>query len=407
MATESEMTLMNLPHIAARIFDTPLLICESKLNTILSVLGPKMNLNVPDVDASIYRDGRREHSFQVMDGGIAVIPIYGTLVNRTVGLEAMSGLLSYQTIRQQFTEALNSEDISQIVLDVDSPGGEVNGCFDLAQFIFEARGEKPITAVVNEMAYSAAYALSSAADKIVTPRTGGFGSIGVIAKHVNQSKHDEMMGYEVTTIFAGDRKNDLSPHQPLSDEALEVIEGHVRETYALFVETVAEFRGMSVKAVVDTQAAMYMGKAGVDVGLADEVAAVTTAIDNLVSNERGVIMTGKKDESAVTASTNKQEAAGNVIDFEARVKEAKAEGFAEAQARAKEIDELCSVAKRPDLSGSLIASGMSVEEVSKELLKAKAEQDEQTAVASQNAVESGSAENPLIAAAKRMATEAK
>jgi ClpP class serine protease len=133
--------------------------------------------------------------------------------------------------------------VRAILLDVDSPGGETGGVFDLADRIRAASRVKPVWAVANDMAFSAAYALASAAERVFVSRTSGVGSIGVIALHADQSAKDEQDGVRYTTVFAGARKNDLNPHAPLSDEAFAGLEAEVNRVYDLFVGTVAQHRG--------------------------------------------------------------------------------------------------------------------------------------------------------------------
>ena len=208
------MTL--LPHVAARLFGAPLLIHRPKLDVILAVLGPRVGLS--DLAApSGYTPPER--STGRVNAKVAVVPIHGTLVRRTIGLEAESGLTSYAAIASQIDAALASPEVAAILLDVDSPGGESGGVFDLADRIRSAAQVKPVWAVANDMAFSAAYALASAATKVFVSRTGGVGSIGVIAMHVDQSEKDAQDGVRYTAVFAGDRKNDLNPHEPISDEA--------------------------------------------------------------------------------------------------------------------------------------------------------------------------------------------
>ena len=113
------------------------------------------------------------------------------------------------------------------MLDIDSGGGEVSGCFDIVDAIYNARGEKPIWAVLSESAYSAAYAIASACDKIIVPRTGGTGSVGVICAHVDFSKALSKEGITVTMIHYGDRKADGSEYVPLSSEALKRFQADV------------------------------------------------------------------------------------------------------------------------------------------------------------------------------------
>jgi hypothetical protein len=192
------MTL--LPHLAARLFGVPLAIHRPKLDVILSVLGPRVGL--ADLAAPpAFTPPARPAPTQTPH--VAVIPVHGTLVRRTVGLEAESGLTSYMGLAAQLDAALASPEVAAILLDIDSPGGESGGVFDLADRIRAASQIKPVWAVANDMAFSAAYALASAANKVFVSRTGGVGSIGVIAMHVDQSGKDAQDGVRYTAVFAG------------------------------------------------------------------------------------------------------------------------------------------------------------------------------------------------------------
>lgn len=264
-----------LPHLAARLFGTPLLIHQPKLEVILSVLGPRLGL--PELAA---QGGyvRPERPIPENPSGIAVIPIHGTLVRRTLGLEADSGLTSYQSIQQMLEFARDDQAIKGILLDIDSPGGESSGVFDLADRIRTLSLEKPVWAVANDMAFSAAYALASAAQKVFISRTGGIGSIGVIAMHVDQSVKNAQDGLHYTAVYAGSRKNDLSPHGPMTTEAQRFLQGEVDRVYGLFVDTVARHRGLSSNAVRDTEAGLFFGKDAVRAGLADSVGTLDDAL---------------------------------------------------------------------------------------------------------------------------------
>lgn len=259
------MTL--LPHMAARIFGAPLLIHRPKLEVILAVLGPRIGLSESSAPIPI----PVTRSPPVAGGEIAVLPIYGTLVRRAAGLEAASGLTSYQDIAAQLDSAIADPAVSAIVLDIDSPGGESGGVFDLADRVRAAAQLKPVWALANDMAYSAAYALGSAASRLFVTRTGGVGSIGVIAMHADQSVRDAQDGIRYTSVFAGARKNDLNPHEPISDEAHAFLKGEVDRIYGLFVDTVASHRSLTTDAVKATEAGVFFGSDAVAAGLADAV----------------------------------------------------------------------------------------------------------------------------------------
>ena len=273
------MTL--LPHLAARLFGVPLAIHRPKLDIILSVLAARIGL--ADLAAPVgYTPAARAPG--PPSGKVAVIPIHGTLVRRTSGIEAESGLASYTGIAAQLDAALTSPEVAAILLDIDSPGGESGGVFDLADRIRAASQIKPVWAVANDMAFSAAYALASAASRGFVSRTGGVGSIGVIAMHVDQSEKDAQDGVHYTAVFAGDRKNDLNPHEPISSEAHAFLKAEVNRIYGLFVETVARHRGIEASAVRDTEAGLFFGQAAVAMGLADAVGTFDDALAQLLAS---------------------------------------------------------------------------------------------------------------------------
>ena len=139
--------------------------------------------------------------------GVAVIPVSGMLLNR-FGQSWGNYATGYNFIRSQMNAALEDADVKMIMFDVNSYGGEVNGCFELSNDIFAARGSVPIIAVVDANCYSAAYAIASAADKIILTPSGGAGSIGVVAMHFSYQAAMEKSGIKVTYVFAGDHKVD-------------------------------------------------------------------------------------------------------------------------------------------------------------------------------------------------------
>jgi ClpP class serine protease len=145
------------------------------------------------------------------------------------------------------------------------------------------RGSKPIWAIVDPGAYSAAYAIASCADTIIMPRTGGVGSIGVFCLHVDVSKALEEFGVKITAIQFGAQKTERQPFWPLSDEAKKRVQGEIDMLGELFVGMVARNRGMSAKAVRETQAGIFMGEAGVEQKLADDIASPGEALEALIN----------------------------------------------------------------------------------------------------------------------------
>ncbi len=405
-----------LPHLAARLFGVPLAIHRPKLDVILSVLGTRIGLTDMVVPAD-YAPTTRPLS--PATGKVAVIPIHGTLVRRTSGLEAVSGLASYTSIAAQLDAALASPEVAAILLDVDSPGGESGGVFDLADRIRAGVQVKPVWAVANDMAFSAAYALASAASRVFVARTGGVGSIGVIAMHIDQSVKDAKDGVRYAAVFAGERKNDLNPHEPISDEAHAVLKAEVDRVYDLFVETVARHRGLDADAVRATEAGLFFGPDAVAAGLADAVGGFDDALDQLTqslsplptqvaSASQAGLFRNHQMESSMNDRTDPAaldrplaDPAGNPPQPSTAASTATAMTVADAV----EIAQTCTLAGRTDLIAGFLEAQASPAKVRSQLLAAQADASpEITSRITPDAVRP-SASNPLIDAAKQIAAQ--
>jgi ClpP class serine protease len=214
-------------------------------------------------------------------GGLfAVINISGGLVNRPMPGPSGGGPQSYVALRDAFDDVMEDPRVEAVVLRIESPGGMASGNFDLVDRIFARRGEKPVHALVDDYAYSAAFAIATACDRIWISRTGGVGSVGVVGYHIDWSKAAEMSGAKVTAIYAGAKKVDFSPHFPLSESAKEDAQLEINGLYSLFANTVARNLGMNVDAVISTQAGTYNGQAAIDIGFATDLG----TWDDLVSH---------------------------------------------------------------------------------------------------------------------------
>lgn len=214
---------------------------------------------------------------------IAVIPIIGTIVPRGGMFTESSGAVSVQTITSRFRSAMNDPDIGHVIFDVDSPGGQVGGVEELASEIYQARGSKPITAVVNHLTASAAYWLASATDEIAVPPSGEVGSIGVFAMHQDVSGYLEREGISTTLISAGEFKTEGNPFQPLDEVALGAIQARVDEYYDLFVTAVARGRGAKKSTVVAGfgQGRVVGADQAIALGMADRVATFDEVISGI------------------------------------------------------------------------------------------------------------------------------
>lgn len=230
-------------------------------------------------------DEKSADSLSVTVGETAVLDISGALVSRPTG---WCSPLSYEEIRDEFEQLNADTNVSAIVLRMDTAGGEASQNIDLSDYIFNARGTKPIIAMVDDMAYSAGYAIASACDEIWVTRTSGVGSVGVVSYHVDQSEHNKQKGIKIEFIHAGARKVDFNPHNPLADEARDRMQGEVDRLYSLFTETIARNRGMELQAVIDTQASTYHGEQAIAVGLADTLGTFADLLVYLDTGEKPV-----------------------------------------------------------------------------------------------------------------------
>ncbi|MCW2311449.1 S49 family peptidase [Rhodoferax antarcticus] len=269
---------MLLPHLASRLYGTPLLLARTKLDIILAVLGSRVGWPESQTALALPQARASPQSLASSAAGIAVIPVHGSLVRRSLAMDAQSGLTSYGDIASMLDEAARDPGVAGILLDIDSPGGEAGGVFELSRKIRDINAIKPVWAVASDGAYSAAYAIASAASRVFVTETGGVGSIGVIAMHVDQSARDAKEGYRFTAISAGDMKNDLSPHEPINKAAMTRLQTEVDRLYGLFVDHVAAMRGLDAKAIRATEAGLYFGPDAVRTGLADSLASPDLAV---------------------------------------------------------------------------------------------------------------------------------
>lgn len=273
------------PHLAARLFNTPLLIHPGKLSAIVAGLAGRFEVT-PAPSAYAPPGGTAERGdYRLLDNGVAVLEIFGALAHRTTLRANSTTVQSYESIAHTFETAMADPSVRALLLEIDSPGGEVAGAFQLAEQIHAARGRKPILAVASDCACSAAYLIASAADSISVTRTGVVGSIGVATCHADLSRALDKDGIAVTCIYAGAHKVDGNPYQPLPPEVAAQIQADVDHYYALFLNTVAAYRpatdALTLRA---TEARTFIGPQALDARLADYLETPDQAIARLITH---------------------------------------------------------------------------------------------------------------------------
>ena len=274
--------MTDLPYLASRLYGTPLLIARPKLEVILGVVARKLAGDTLATPPPSRTDSGLGGDLQVQEG-IAVLPILGTLVRRASYIGAASGLTSYHDIEAMAEAAFADPMVKAVLLEIDSSGGEAGGVFDLAQRLRQLAqtSGKPLWAIADEAALSAAYAIACAADRLWLTRTAEVGSIGVVAVHVDESVADAKAGLNYTFLHAGAHKVDGHPHAPLPASVAADIQADIEQLHEQFIALVAGFRRLTPEAVRDTEARVYRGEAALRVGLADRIGTRADAITAL------------------------------------------------------------------------------------------------------------------------------
>lgn len=361
------------PHIAGRLFGTPLMMLPSALDGMIAgisgrLFGDDVALEGEWIPAEAYTTAageRKTPGYRVI-GNVAVIDIFGALVHRG-GVQAdCSYLLGYETIARRLDAALADPSVEGIVLQLATPGGEVSGAFDLAEQIHAATQIKPLRAVAADLAASAGYLLASAVGQgnLFLTQTANVGSIGVITRHANLAKRMEKMGVDITLIHSGDRKADGHPYGPLPDHVHADLQTRVDGLRGLFVESAARYRGMDAAAVHATEAAVYSGPAAIQSGLADKIATPDQVIAGLQAE---LAKPTQRRKTAMSGTDNAEKTYGQTDLDKARA-EGEQQGAQAATARIKGILMHADAAGREAMAQTLaFDTDMSIEQAAKVL----------------------------------------
>ena len=284
-----------LVHLADKIINRPMMLLPDKLALAVSILDGRIG-----IDGSGLMDGRPTPAASRSSGnakesphyrragdGVAIIPVIGSLVNRGGWLDALSGVTSYTGLRTAINTAIQDEDISTVILDIDSPGGEAVGAFEAADHIRDQGTKKPIVAWVDGLCCSAAYCIASSTSRIVVTPSSVIGSIGVVSLHVDRSRRMDREGLTPTMIYAGAHKVDGNPLEPLSEEVKSDLQAEVDFFYEMFVARVAQGRPLlSANAIRATEARTFIGERAVAAGLVDAVGTLSQVINELSALDR-------------------------------------------------------------------------------------------------------------------------
>jgi len=332
--------MRDLTHIASRLYHTPLFISEEMarhlsmgLQTVMlgrakfqlppvTMIDDKwLNTLQTEVAQAVMEVGEDEtptiprHGYRI-ERGVAVVPVHGVLVRRAGQMDAQSTpLMSYERLARVLNSVRANARVNGVLLDIDSPGGEASGIFELTRRIRTLADTKPTWAVADDNSLSAAYALAAATNQIWVTDTGSAGSVGAVALHIDQSEQDSEAGLKYTYIYRGAHKIDRNPHGPLSAPAMQAISGEVGRLYDILVNDIhAHRRSMSVQQLRDQEAAIYHGANAVTEGLADRLGTLDEAHSTLVGHVQaqqmqrthGISNNAPRGASAVSETTGEQ-----------------------------------------------------------------------------------------------------
>jgi len=390
--------------LASRLYNAPLAIAPDYIRLILHAridttdLRMWMHEEETSLEARVPQlDAVGGKPYANVDG-VAVIPVTGSLFRSAF-------FSDYDAIQSSFDTAMADSGVSSILLEVDSPGGEVRGMFDLADHIYNARGTKPIVALANDQMTSAAYAIGSSADKVFASRSSVLGSIGVVAIHVDESEAAEKAGVKFTEISSGKLKTELSSTKPLSDLGRSILTKHVENSAEQFFDLVSRNRGISTESIRGQEAGLFFAGEAVDANLADGIADRSDLLGELAGAQTHPAVSGISSVAAAAELNSDQggdsmsnevietpevpvgddvqvtHAAASEPEIEAdsdessevvNLEQVREEARAELQADAKAIAELCSIAGSPGRAAEFIAEGLNADQARTRLLADRA-----------------------------------
>lgn len=356
------------PLEGTRLYGVPLMMDRRFIERLIAV-NEKRDLTRPEARTLSLRARDQEqietYGYAVVEG-VAVVPVMGAIMKRGTGddwWDQILGICSVEKLADTFARAHSDPSAHATLLQIDSGGGETCGVFDFADAVYAARGDRPIWAIADEWAFSAAYCIASAADRVFVPRTGGLGSIGVYGVRIDATQMDADIGVTWHILEYGKRKADGHPHKPATTEELEELQAEITRIGVMFRDTVSRNRDLEAKAIDRMQArAFYGGDTCVALGLADGEATFEAVMEELATRPttaKRVQTGGKKNMTVRNQSGGPAGGDGsNVIELDAHreaVSKSEADGRlkgAEAEReRLATIANICVGAGRPDLIG--------------------------------------------------------
>ena len=365
--------------ILARFQDAPSLVDPMRMEMFQSY-AEQAFLKLSQIEAANMKEAASESFWYSSDdwrsaarpynvvNGILHVPVRGILINN-FPWQLDDWATGYEYIRKAVERGVADPDVSGILLVIESGGGMVSGNWELVEYLAEARNEKPMHAVANDYAFSAAYNIAAAAGpgNLTVTRTGSVGSIGVIITHFEYSKMLDNQGVTVNIIRSKPGKAEGNRWEALSEGARARLQSDVDELHEQFVNMVATNRSMSDKSVDSTNAHTFMGENAIKVGLADHIGSLDDAVTafeaTILEGERPMAdYTQAQYDAAVKTAREEGKAEGVTEGHAKGLAEGKAEGKTEASERITTIMGSDEAKARPKAALTALKSSMSAEE---------------------------------------------
>lgn len=294
-------------------FMRPWAIKEDTLTAMAEILDRHIkgeSLSKEAIEALKKKDNRTGAEYEVLNG-VAMIPVYGVISKRASMIHDVSegSGTSTEAIKKNLRAALADKDVTMIALDIDSPGGSVDGVPELSDFIFESRKKKKIYAFADGQMDSAAYWIGSAAEKIFATKSSEVGSIGVYSVVNDYSVLQHNRGVKTEVIKAGKHKAAGHPAKPLTEDDRAIIQEGVNDYYEMFVSAVARNRGIDQEEALQLATGrVFIGEKALEIGLIDGMGSIETFFSG---DAGGTSARAESNSSAREAKTETGTTGGN------------------------------------------------------------------------------------------------
>ncbi len=302
------------------------------------------NEKLSDVELAAITAKKEDAPQYEVVNGTARIPIYGVISKRINLINRISSPgTSTLEIEKDLKAAIEDPSVKDILLDIDSPGGTIDGVIECSDLIYSCRRKKPIAAYANGDMCSAAYWIGSSADKVYASRGADVGSIGVYSAIYDYTVANHNAGVKTEIIKAGKNKAVGHPDKPMSSEDREIVQKRIDNIYNLFVEAIARNRNMSIDKVLEVATGdVFMGKDAVEAGLVDEI----RTFDSLFTSQKPVA--AKKNQAIA-------EGPGSGVEIEGKTEKETLTEEASMEAKSVTVDQL--KVENKAVADALIAEG--------------------------------------------------